>query len=63
MKNQSEYIQKEEKKKIEEWLQKQSWFVQADSASEGLAMVLYKLFTIETQLERIQYHQQTHWVR
>lgn len=63
MKNQSENIPKEEKEKIQEWLQKQSWLIQADSASESLAMILYKLFTIETQLEKIQYNQQTHWVR
>lgn len=63
MKNQSENIPKEEKEKIQEWLQKQSWFMQTDSASESLAIVIYKLFTIETQLEKIQYNQQTHWVR
>jgi hypothetical protein len=57
-----ENIPKEEIEKIGQWLQRQTWFMEANSPSECLAVVLYKLYKIEEKLERIEYNQQTHWV-
>ena len=50
-----------EREKLRNWVEKQQWLNENTSSQDCLLMVLYKLYEMEMQLNKIAYTVRTHW--
>jgi len=50
-----------EREKFRNWVEKQQWLNENTSSQDCLLMVLYKLYEMEMQLNKIAYTVRTHW--
>ena len=56
-----ENLDSPEREKFRKWVEKQQWLNENTSSQDCLLMVLYKLYEMEMQLNKIAYTVRTHW--